>query len=64
MSLVQQATCSKTHKYATTVPEQPATWYWMMHLTVEGDTVAAVVVAVEGLGAEAAACIPDGDGFV
>lgn len=30
------------------------------HLAVEGDAVAAVVVSVEGLCAEAAACIPDG----
>ena len=34
------------------------------HLTVEGHTVAAVVMAIEGLCAETAASIPDGDCLV
>ena len=34
------------------------------HLAVEGDAVTAVVVAIEGLCAEAAAGIPDGDCLV
>lgn len=42
-------------------------FYWQdleARLTVEGHTVAAVVVAVEGLCAETAASIPDGDCLV